>query len=705
MGLDPANNLVMAPLFRAVLDALEDGVVLLGPSGFIYRNAATTAVFGELGTVKSLDGIRDLPMFDANKRRIPIDQLPVSRALRGEPTEPQVIFVELPSGRVVQILVVARPILDETGKILAAFAISRDVTARAQAREELANERTFLTSLLENIPDMIFVKDADSLRFERINRAGEELLGLSRKDVVGKTDFDFFPPEQAVFFQSRDRETLAGGSLLEIVEEPIETRDGPRWLHTKKIPVFQDGRPRFLLGISSDITARKQAEQELRTAYDELERRVQERTQELSESYAKLKEEVAGRAETEALLRKSEAALQQAQKMEAIGRVAGGVAHDFNNMLAVILGHLTLMDQKGVRESAFGFGVSQIRQASERASALTKQLLAFSRKQIMQPRPISLNEVVNSVQNMLAHLLGEQFQLVRDLTTDAIWVKVDPNHLEQVLVNLVLNARDAMPDGGMVTIKTRCVVIAQERFAKKSSVPPRIQAVLEVHDEGTGISPETLPRIFEPFFTTKEPGRGTGLGLSTVYGIVRQLGGQVEATSRLAGEWTSGSVFRVTLPAIDERLVTPTPPPPRDQAEVLRRQTAGASVGELVVVVEDDELVRTMITQTLTAAGYSVIAVANADEGAAALLALREQQREPIALVCDVVLPRGTSVDLIVAERALGCRAPVLYVSGYPDDDRLLAEKRDKRSAFLEKPFSGEQLVDALRSLIDRAAQ
>jgi two-component system, cell cycle sensor histidine kinase and response regulator CckA len=558
-----------------------------------------------------------------------------------------------------------------------------------EAEDELRKVNAFLDSIVENIPAMIFVKDAQELRFERINRAGEELLGLSRSQMLGKNDFDFFPADQAEFFQQRDRETLAGGKAVDIPEEPIRTESGPRWLHTIKIPILDaEGTAKYLLGISLDVSARKQAEEELRLAHEELEARVNERTAELQQANAELEREVNERRRAEDALRRSEEQLRHAQKMEAVGRLAAGVAHDFNNMLSVILSHSSLMASDLSPSHPMHDDLEQIRLAAERAGALTHQLLAFSRQQVLRPRPLDLNGVVADMHKMLVRLIGEDVKLKMALCRELRRVSADPGQVEQVIMNLAVNARDAMPRGGTLTVETANVDLDAAYARLHVGVTPGRYVLLAVSDTGTGMTAETAARVFEPFFTTKDPGKGTGLGLSTVYGIVKQSGGHVWVYSELE----RGTTFKVYLPELTD--VTATAP-------ARPRSVAPAGGGDTILLVEDEDLVRRAASDILRRKGYSVI---EARSGAEALK-ICELRSEPIhLLLTDVVMPGMSGREL--AERLIGRREGlrVLYMSGYTDDTVIHHGIFAEGTAFLQKPFTPDGLARKVREVLDSGA-
>src|SRR5450755_462149 len=391
------------------------------------------------------------------------------------------------------------------------LAHSADECAPAAEVHGLSQAEAFLDAIFENIPHMIFVKDAERLAFSRFNRAGEELLGMPRSALLGKTDHDFWPPDQVEHFVQKDRETLAGGKLVEIDEEPIQTAHGLRWLRTKKIPLLDAaGVPRVLLGISEDITEKKQIYEELLRTREELEQRVIERTSQLSRLNEELSQEVTERKHAEEALRQSQDQLRHAHKMEAVGLLAGGVAHDFNNLLTVITGYVATLLSDGGTSPAVRDDLTQVSRAAEQAATLTRQLLAFSRRQVLNPEVLDLNLIITDLGKMLRRLIGEDIHLQVRLSARPALIKADPGQIEQVILNLVVNARDAVEGGGQITVESSHVEVSEPgRGGSRANV------MLSVRDTGQGMDEETRARIFEPFFTTKERGRGTGLGLAT----------------------------------------------------------------------------------------------------------------------------------------------------------------------------------------------
>ena len=554
--------------------------------------------------------------------------------------------------------------------------VVENLSGLKRAEAEAMRLNRFLDSIVENLPAMVFLKDAKQLRFMRFNRAGEELLGVPRESLLGKNDHDLFPAEQADFFVAKDREVLASGALKDIPEEPIDTPQGQRWLHTRKIPILgEHHQPGFLLGVSIDITERKRAEELLRASHQQLEQRVAERT-------AELQRQIDERTRAEAALALAEESLRQSQRMEAIGRLAGGVAHDFNNLLGIVLGFCESALQKLGPKEALRGDVEQIEQAAVRGAALTAQLLAFSRQQILQPCVLDLNGIVSGLQPMLPRLLGEDVQLTIRLAEGLRPVKADPGKLEQVLMNLLVNARDAMPEGGRLNVETSNAELAASDIAGRPDVPPGHYVRLAVTDTGTGMDAETLAHVFDPFFTTKERGKGTGLGLSTAFGIVKQSGGSIWVRSKP----DEGTHFEVFLPVTDEPL--PAAPP-----LIAPAATVGGS--ETIVLVEDDAQLRAIVYRQLQRFGYRTLVFSTAAE------ALAMAGSEPVdLLLTDLIMPEMGGRLLAEGFQQRSPSTRVLFMSGYTDDEVVRHGALDSSMAFLQKPFTPDALAKRVRSVL-----
>jgi len=513
---------------------------------------------------------------------------------------------------------------------------------RARQRQELRRQERLLRQIIDANPSLIFVKDWEG-RFVLVNQATAEVYGTSVDELVGKTDADFNSnTDEVSHFLRDDREVMLSGRPKLIAEERVTnpTSRETRWFQTIKVPLrLPDDDVPKLLGVATEITERKRLEEQLL----------------------------------------------QSQKMEAIGQLAGGVAHDFNNILTAIVGYTDLL------AAEFGSGnrhledLEEIRKAARRAAALTRQLLSFSRKQVIEPRIIDVNGVVQNLDKMLRSLLSENIELTTHLAEPLDSARADPNQVEQVIMNLAINARDAMPEGGKLTIETGNATLDDTYAAQHVSVIPGAYVMLAVTDTGTGMDEDTQSRIFEPFFTTKPVGRGTGLGLSTVYGIVKQSGGNIW----LYSEPGKGTTFKVYLPAIDAA--------PDDVGKPVS-SVARRSGGETVLVVEDDDQLRRLTHRALAAHGYVVL---EADRGATALDIARRHKGRIDLVLTDVVMPDTNGRKLADALRAGRPGLRVLFMSGYPDGAMGQHGLLDQGVSYLAKPFTTEAVARKVREVLD----
>jgi two-component system cell cycle sensor histidine kinase/response regulator CckA len=515
--------------------------------------------------------------------------------------------------------------------------IAHDVQRRwAEHALTLSVQR--LEALLNNIPDLAWMKDEEG-RYIAVNEPLVRFIGRSRAGIIGRTDRELLPPDLASRFEESDRGALQSGGSLHRVEE-ISRRDEPLLVFDMtKTPIGgEGGRPTGTVGVARDITERRQLEEQL----------------------------------------------VQSQKMEAVGRLAGGVAHDFNNMLTTILGYSgIILDQLSPADS-LREEIEEIQKAGERAAALTQQLLAFSRKQVIEPSPIDLNAVVSEASKMLRHLIGEDVELVTRLQTGLWTIRADRGQMDQVLINLAVNARDAMPEGGQLRIETRNV--ERRDPYRGSGGTPFSHVLLEVADSGTGMDAETRRRIFEPFFTTKERGKGTGLGLATVYGIVKQSGGDIWVESGPG----QGTTFQVYLPRV-EASVEPVPK---------RAPSLPSSGSETLLLVEDEESVRRLTTRVLESIGYEVLAAADAAEATRIWESSGGRIR---LLITDIIMPGRSGPQLAkqLTEKSPGLK--VLYISGYTDSAIVDRGALTAGTALLQKPFHPDALAREVRRLLDSA--
>ena len=378
--------------------------------------------------------------------------------------------------------------------------------------------------------------------------------------------------------------------------------------------------------------------------------------------------------------------LRQAQKMEAIGRLAGGVAHDFNNLLTVIGGYTQLMLVRIPPGDELRLDVEQVAKAGERAASLTRQLLAFSRKQVLAPRVLNLNGAVSETTKLLERLIGEDVELVTILAPGLGNVKADPGQVEQVIMNLAVNARDAMPKGGKLTLSTRNVVLDESHARENPGTQAGPHVLLSVIDTGMGMNRETLSHLFEPFFTTKEQGKGTGLGLSTVYGIVKQSGGSIQVQS----EPGRGTTFEVYLPRLDQ------PVEPARKSGIAPAEAPQGS--ETVLLVEDEEAVRRLTQAVLSRNGYNVLL---AKDGEEALQAIHQHDGRIQLLLTDVVLPRTGGREIARQVSRLLPEIKVLFTSGYSDRAFVENGMLESGMAFMAKPFTPEELLRKVREVLE----
>jgi PAS domain S-box-containing protein len=521
-----------------------------------------------------------------------------------------------------------------------AFAIERK-----QAEDALRSAETKFRTLVEQLPAITYIAESGpGGRWEYVSPQIESLLGYSSQEwlELAHTWFNRVHPD--------DRErVLEAERVFEKTGQPLRNeyrliaRDGRvLWFRDEAVVVRRgsDARP-MMQGVLYDITEQRRLEDQLR----------------------------------------------QSQKMEAVGRLAGGVAHDFNNLLMVIQGHTGLLEERLAKGSTERRSVEQIQKSAERAAALTRQLLAFSRLQVMQPRVLDLNSVVAEVGKMLRRVIGEHIELILRYETEIGRVKADPGQIEQVLLNLAVNARDAMPEGGKLAIETFNLVMDEIAACRIPALKPGAYTVLTVSDTGAGMDRETQSHIFEPFFTTKEKGKGTGLGLATVYGIVHQSGGQITVYSQPG----QGATFRIYLPRVDA---------PADRGSGVRSRGTIPKGSETILLAEDETEVRELAREALQRGGYAVF---EARDGAEALRLAEAFQGRIDLLVTDVVMPNLGGPEL--AARLFSTRPglKVLYMSGYSEFISTGHGGLGPDSYFLQKPFSLELLSQKVREVLDES--
>jgi two-component system, cell cycle sensor histidine kinase and response regulator CckA len=511
----------------------------------------------------------------------------------------------------------------------ARLVVATDVTDRRKAEAALRASEERLRSVLAHIPCGVFWKDRAAIYLGCNDRVARDYGLAVAGEIVGRTDDDLVQvPEEAETSRLGDQQVLESGEPLLNCEEPRTLPDGTKAVFlTSRVPLRgAAGAVVGVLGVYQDVTERKRLEAQFR----------------------------------------------QAQKMEAVGRLAGGVAHDFNNLLTIISGNVHLIQHLPPGDPEFPQLLDDVHDAAERAAALTRQLLTFSRKQPTRPVVLDLNEVVSGLASMLRRLIGERITVRTHLAPEPIRVRADRGQLEQVVMNLAVNAKDAMPDGGALTITTS-EITGQGRFAR-----------LTIADTGVGMSDEVKRHLFEPFFTTKEVGKGTGLGLATVYGIVEQSGGTIEVESAPG----TGTTFSVRLPWCDSPTLASAIIPTAN----LRTRSSGDR--RSVLLVEDEDRVRKLVKFTLEGQGYTVT---EANGGEAAIRLLTPDRRVDL-LVTDLVMPGIDGRELATRVRVLRPEVGVVFISGYVPDHRRVEGLPG--AVFLPKPFTPLDLVKTVEKAL-----
>jgi PAS domain S-box-containing protein len=611
------------------VDSSEDAIVSKTLDGIIRSwNAAAERVFGYrkdevLGMMPPFE-----PILPPAARGV--TEMMLSRLRAGDMTAHSVNENLTKDGRTITCEWNNTPLFDPSGAFSGVLSLVQDVSERHRAERALRASEERFRQITESISEVFWLRSLETGEVEYVSPAYERVWGRSREELSAD------PLAWAAPVHAEDRERVLRAALRQGTagydeEYRIVRPDGGvRWIRDRAFPVrADDGSVVRIAGVAEDTTEQRTLETQLR----------------------------------------------QAQKMEAMGQLAAGIAHDFNNLLTVIIGSSELLLECGEDAEGQRFLATEIKRAGERSAALTRQLLAFSRQQVIAPRVLDLNAVVRDTETMLRRVIAEDVALVTELGAGLPSIKADPGQIEQLLLNLVVNARDAMPEGGRLTISTRAV-------AASADAGP--QAVIAVSDTGCGMSDAVKRRLFEPFFTTKPAGKGTGLGLSVVHGVVKQNNGRIEVASAPA----RGTTFTILLPGI----ASPAPPRVEEQAPPL----AAAAANGTILLVEDEDSLRRLTRRTLDRAGYHVL---EARRGAEAV-AIAE--RGPIdLLMTDMVMPdmSGRDVAARITGRHPGIR--VLFVSGYTAD--TLPHAGAPVTHFLEKPFSSAAIARKVREVLAAA--
>lgn len=536
----------------------------------------------------------------------------------------------------------------ESGTPLQSLGIVQDITKEKKVEFALAESQDFLEKIVENIPDMVVVKDAKELRFMRFNKAGEELLGCDRQELLGKNDHEFFSKSEADYFTEKDKEVLNSRKLLDIDEEKLQTKDkGTRMLHTKRIPILNtSGEVEYILGISEDITDQLLAEKER----ERMERQ-----------------------------------LQQAQKMEAIGTLAGGIAHDFNNIIHIILGYTGLAKTDVPDElTTVQKELDQVVTAAQKAKVLIKQILTFSRRSNGEMQLLNPSLIAKEALKLLRSSLPVIIDIKQDIDPECGMVMADPTEIHQILMNLCTNAYHSMEGrGGVLTVALGRFEYPAEDGTVIQDMKPGTYIRLKVSDTGMGISEENRDKIYDPYFTTKEQGKGTGLGLSVIHGIVTSYEGSIQIES----EQGMGTTFTIFLPVFQE--------PAEDENEIEESLVMGK---ERILLVDDEAAVAELGKDMLERLGYSVTAISNSLE--AFEMFENDPDRFDIIL-SDQTMPGMTGVQLVEAILKIKPGMPIILCSGFSNQVSEDEAMEIGISGFCMKPFVLEDIAKLIRSALD----
>ena len=690
---------------RAVLDASPVGLVFAdAPDGRITGgNTRAEEILGhEIYLSSDVEHYKEWVAFHLDGRRVEGHEYPLARAITGGENRPELeVRYQRGDGRLAYLRFIASPIVDEVGTITGGVVASLDIDKerRAELRQALFLQLADRLRLLDD-PRAIIKMAIDLLgRHLGVARVGYAEITPDERQVVCEIDYaDSVPHSIGTFpieaFGHDNIAALRAGRTTFYDDATINalTRAaGGKTSQTRSglaVPLVRDGRLRAALYVNDkdvrswtaeeislaeqvaartwDALQRAAAEAQLRDLNETLERRVEERTAEL---------------------RQTEEALRQAQKMEAVGQLTGGIAHDFNNMLAVVMGSLELLSRRtGTADARAKRYIDAASEGAKRAANLTQRLLAFSRQQPLQPEPLDVNRLVTGMSDILMHSLGGAVRL-ETVLAGGLWpVYADPNQLENVIVNLGINGRDAMPEGGKMTIETQNAHLDSRYAADEIGIAPGQYVLIAITDTGTGMPQEVINKAFDPFFTTKEVGKGTGLGLSQVYGFVKQSDGHV----RIYSEVGQGTTIKLYLPRLHGHK-------PSSEGTELNDDLPRGESNELILVVEDEPAVRQFSTDALTELGYRVIA---ADSGESALRLLDEHDN--IAMIfTDIVMPEMNGARLAELARQRRPGIPILFTTGYTRNAVVHNGVVDPGVELIGKPFTIEELAARVRAILD----
>jgi PAS domain S-box-containing protein len=616
------------------MDSAADGISLIGENGeHIYVNAAFARMMGH-ESPESMLGLHWQKIYDP--RDVQLIHAKVRKSLEAEGKWSGQINLRRRDGTVIPVEMAVTSLANGV-----TACVGHDISARKEAERARVEAESKYRTLVEQVAAISYIAELGVHgQWQYVSPQIESITGYSQEEWLAHScDWTrHVPAEDHAVIEAAEEASLRGERFQ--AEYRIVRKDGSViWVSDTAVVVSGSYSHPVMEGIIVDITERKLLENQL----------------------------------------------QQSRRMEAVGRLAGGIAHDFNNLLTIIKGYAELAVQRTGIQPELRADVQQIENAAERASTLIRQLLAFSRRQVLQPKIIDLNAIVLGLDKLLGRLMGEHIEMVTRCGANVGHLKADPAQIEQVIMNLVVNARDAMPKGGRLTVETMNVDLDSTYARDHVSVKPGAYVMLAVSDCGIGMGPETVAHIFEPFYTTKESGQGTGLGLSTVYGIVKQSGGYIWVYS----EPGKGTTFKVYLPRVAEQV----------EAKPERVELPAAGNGsETILLVEDEEAVRELASRILSAKGYSVVAATSARE---AEKAAAKHAGEIHLLLTDIIMPGTSGRDL--ARRITGRhpRTRVLYMSGYTDNVLAQGGVLEAGLSFLQKPFTPGALVQKVRDVLD----
>ena len=623
---------------RAMFEGSAIGVVLVNAEGRPIRcNPALSQILGYSSAELCRLSFADFAHREDQDKDLPLFRSVIAGARDQYQIEKRFVCKD---GRIVWGRLTVSAVRSSEHAPLHAVGMLEDITRRKEAEQELQRREERFRRLIENASDLITVINCEGIaQFQ--SPSSERVLGFKPEEIAGRSVFEIIHPEDTPRVVAALQNTLSNPTVPIIEEFRLRHRDGT-WRTIQSIGQnmpAETGGPFLIVVNSRDVTGQKSLQEQLR----------------------------------------------QSQKMEAIGQLAGGIAHDFNNLLTVIAGHSELLLMESPPDNPATASLTEIRGAAARAAALTRQLLAFSRQQVLSPRVVNLNMVVTDAGKMLQRLIGEDVVLQTNLSPDLNPVRVDPGQMDQVIINLLVNARDAMPRGGKISIETSNVLLDEAYAKSRPDVRPGRYVRLAVSDAGTGIAPEILPHIFEPFFTTKGVGQGTGLGLAVVHGIVKQSEGHITVSSKVG----VGTTFQIHLPVVEKPLH-------RSAATGESKRLHGP---ETILLVEDEESVRKLAAMALERFGYTVLKAASGDD---ALHLLATSGRKIDLLLTDLVMPGMSGRELAEAFASRAPEIKVLFLSGYTDDAAVRHGILQAGMAFLQKPFTPNLLAEKIREVLDR---